>query len=177
MSDGIYNTWTSQEQNPHRIQNVHANDPYRPQPAAHNRDDLMAELLNKRRRQIKTFLGQVAKCASRNMYTSIVWHATSLNWIYDKIRQDYDIQQKGIHFINVINLKYYPETKTPSRFYNEYRTLILNNIGRANETIHWNNDQVLSADEVLGPLFEHVILLNVITLIDSRLPQFVKEYY
>ena len=97
---------------------------------------MLDELLAKRPRQLKTFLGQVAKCASKNMYATIVRHATSLEWIYTKVRQDYDIQQKGIHFLNVINLKYDATTKTPASFYNEYRTLLLNNVGRADEVIH-----------------------------------------
>ena len=79
--------------------------------------------------------------------------------------------------MNLIDLKYDPSTKTPTSFYNEYRTLLLNIIGRAHKVIHLNNNQALDTDKQLGPLFEDVILLNVITLIDPRLPQFVKEFY
>ena len=93
------------------------------------------------------------------------------------MRETYDIQQKGIHFLNIIELKYDPEHKTPAGFYNEYRTMIINNVGRAGEVIHWNQNQELDGDETIGPLFEDVILLNVINLIDPRLPQFIKEYY
>ena len=35
----------------------------------------------------------------------------------------------------------------------------------------------MDADKQLGPLFEDLILLNVMTPIDPRLPQFIKEYY
>lgn len=141
MTDGRYNTWRSQEADPNRIQALDAGDPDRPAEDAPNRADRLADLLAKRRRQLRTFLGQVAKCASRNLYAAIVRHATSLDWIYNKIREDYDIQQKGIHFLNVTDLKYNPETKTPSGFYNEYRTMIINNVGRRDEIIHWNNNQ------------------------------------
>ena len=82
----------------------------------------------------------------------------------------YDIQTKAIHFLNIVDLTYDPETKTPAGFYHEYRTVILNNIGRRGETIHWNRNQDLPADEVIGPLFEDVILMNVLQLIDPRLP-------
>ena len=95
--------------------------------------------------------------------------------MYDRIREQYDIQNRGIHFLNIIDLKYDPETKTPAGFYNEYRTVILNNVGRAGEVIQWNNNNALDADEVVGPLFEDVILMNVLTLIDPRLPRFVKK--
>ena len=97
--------------------------------------------------------------------------------MYDRIREQYDIQNRGIHFLNIIDLKYDPETKTPAGFYNEYRTVILNNVGRAGEVIQWNNNNALDADEVVGPLFEDVILMNVLTLIDPRLPRFVKKHY
>ena len=93
------------------------------------------DLLTKRRRQLKTFLGQVARCTSQNLYATIVRHATSLDWIYNKLRETYNIQQKGIHFLNIIELKYDPEHKTPAGFYIEYRTMIINNVGRAGEVI------------------------------------------
>ena len=111
MTGGRYETWLSQEANPLRIRALHAQDPDRPQQEAANREDILADLLAKQRRKLKTFLGQVAKCTSHNMYATIVRHATSLQWIYNKIRQDYDIQQKGIHFLNIIDLKYDAQMK------------------------------------------------------------------
>ena len=74
MSDGRYHTWQSQEENPQRIQAVHDRDPDQPAADAQNRADVLAELLAKRRRQLQTFIDQVAKAASKNMYTAIVRH-------------------------------------------------------------------------------------------------------
>ena len=85
MTGGRYETWRSQEAYPNRVEDLHPRDPERPQNDAANREDLLADLLAKRRRQLKTFLGQVAKCTSRNLYATIVRHATSLEWIYTKI--------------------------------------------------------------------------------------------
>merc|ERR1711867_67122 len=146
---------------------------------AQNRAAKQRELLAKRRRELRTSIGQVAKSASKNMYAGIVRHATSLNWIYNKIREDYDIQTKGIYYLNIVDVTYDPETKTPAGFYHKYRTVILNNIGRRGETIHWypERNQELPADEVIGPLFEDVILMNVLQLIDPRLPKFIRKYY
>ena len=166
MADGRYNMWESQEENPNRIPELHQRDPDRPAADFENREDVMADLLNKRRRQLRTFIGQIAKSASRNMYAGIVRHATSLEWVYNKVREDYDIQTKGIHFLNIVDLEYNKETKTPAGFYNKYRTVILNNIGRRNEVIHWNQDRELPGDEVIGPLFEDVVLMNVLQIID-----------
>ena len=120
MADGRYITWQSQEENPNRITELHNRDPERPAEDVQNRDDVLADLLNKRRRQLCTFIGQIAKSASRNMYAGIVCHATSLKWVYNKVREDYDIRTKGIHFLNIVDLEYNKETKTPAGFYNEY---------------------------------------------------------
>ena len=78
------------------------------------------------------------------MCAAIVRHSTSLEWIYNKVREDYYIQTKGIHFLNIVNLEYNPETKTPAGFYNEYRTVILNNIGRRAEVIQWTELSLLT---------------------------------
>ena len=163
MTDGRYHQWQSEERNPLRLQILHAQDPDRLASNARNRDNLMEELLTKRRIQLKQFLGLVAKCASKNMYATIVRHATSLQWVYTRLRQDYDIQQKGVHFLNIIDIKWNPETKTPAGFYNEYRTVIMNNIARQNEVMHWNDNNVQAQDEVIGASYEDLILLNVLT--------------
>ena len=126
MTGGLYDTWTSQEANPNRIPDVLDGDPETPADGANNRAALMTELLAKRRRELRTFIGLIAKVAAKNMYAGIVRHSISLQWVYDRIREQYDIQNRGIHFLNIIDLKYDPETKTPAGFYNEYRTVILN---------------------------------------------------
>ena len=79
MTDGIYNTWLSQEQEPNRLQDLLDEDPDQPEENAQNREAKQRELLAKRRRELRTFIGQVAKSASKNMYAGIVRHATSLN--------------------------------------------------------------------------------------------------
>ena len=177
MTGGIYETWTSQEANPNRIPDVLDLDPNLPAEDAANRPAVMGELLAKRRRELRTFIGLIAKVAAKNMYAAIVRHSTSMQWVYDRIREEYDIQTKGIHFLNIIDLQYDPENKTPAGFYNEYRTVILNNVGRAGEVIQWNGNNTLDVDEAVGPLFEDVILMNVLTLIDPRLPKFVRKHY
>ena len=47
MAEGRYHQWQSLEENPHRIQIVHARDPDRPTDDAQNRDDVITELLAK----------------------------------------------------------------------------------------------------------------------------------
>lgn len=56
------------------------------------------------------------------------------------------------------------------------RTIVLNNVGRQNKVLQYNNS-TLAAVEQIGPMFEDLILLNVIQLIYPRLSKHVKEYY
>ena len=43
LTEGKYNTWQSQEQNPNRLAALNENVTYRPEASAKNRDDLLAE--------------------------------------------------------------------------------------------------------------------------------------
>ena len=52
-------------------------------------------------------------------------HSSSLKWIYNKLREDYNIQTQGIHFFNILDLTWDPVgNMTPIGFYNQYRSLI-----------------------------------------------------
>ena len=49
---------------------------------------------------------------------------------------DYDIQKKeGIHIFNLLDLQYDPTEMTPIAFYNQYRTMITNNLSRRDDII------------------------------------------
>ena len=72
MTGGVYADWSSQEADPHRIDAVRDGDPHLPEENAANRPAVLAELLSKRRRELRTFIGQIAKVASKNMYAAIV---------------------------------------------------------------------------------------------------------
>ena len=87
MTGGDYAEWEAFETNPDRIARIARGE---------EEDQLPA-----RRRQLRTFLSIVAKACDINHYNVITRHSTSLQWIYAKLREDYDIQQKGIHFFNL----------------------------------------------------------------------------
>ena len=123
------------------------------------------------------FLSQVANCVSVNHYTTVLRYATSLQWIFDKVREDYDIAHRGIHFMNLSRIKYDPETMTPAGFYQLYRAHIINHTSQAGQTIQWNNNQVLAQDEIIGAAFEDHILYSVIALINPRLTEHVQQHY
>ena len=112
LPTGQYHTWQAEEVNPNRIDQLIQPGPDRDlqQDATQAQRD---QLLDKRRRQLDIFLSQVASCVSLNHYNTVVRHATSLQWVFNKIREDYGIVQRGINFMNLRHLRYDPETMTP----------------------------------------------------------------
>ena len=62
-------------------------------------------------------------------------------------------------------------------FYNQYRTIVVNNLAKAGNVIKHKNNEALTRDEKMKPMLENIVLLNVIREIDIRLPSFVKNHY
>ena len=77
MRGGTYSAWEAYDVNADRIT------------APLAEDNLAA--LPTRRAQLRTFLSIVAKACDVNHYNVVTRHSTSLQWIYDKLREDYDI--------------------------------------------------------------------------------------
>ncbi len=113
-------TWEAYNTNPKRIAAVAGND--------------AAAQLPVRRRELATFLSIVDKACNIQHNNVIVRHSTSLEWVYNKLREDYDIQQKEIHFFNLFDLKYQP-CEPAVGFYNMYRNHAAANQGRQGDTI------------------------------------------
>ena len=174
-----YHQWQSAEEYTDRIRELTAADTVRANREINEADAAIEneEKLADIRVNLRTGLAIIGKCVSEGHYNSVVRHSTSLQWIYNTIRSDYNIQTKGIHFLNVIDAKYDPETHTPVAFYNEYRTIIVNNLARSGDIIKYKNRENLTDDEKMSPMIEDLVLLNVIKEVDSRLPAYIKQFY
>ena len=135
LPEKTYATWESFEQNPLRIPELKARDIVHPNENDHNRrivTQLDAEAANDEkldsiRTNLRTVLSIVGKWVSEGHYNSVIKHSTSLTWIYEMLRSDYDIQSKGVHFFNILEAKYDRTKFTPIAFYNHYRTIVSNN--------------------------------------------------
>ena len=173
LDGGAYATWTSQENATidriENLANIDAND--------EENEEADMEILRKRNRGLRTFLSIVAKCVSQGHYSSVIRHSTSFDNICNSLRQDYDIQKKGIHFFNILELKYDEDKMTPMSFYNQYRNIICNNLGKTGEVLKYKNNEILQNDERMTPMLEDIILLNAVGLIDQRLPAYLKIHY
>ena len=174
-----YAEWESAESFSNRIRRlndgdvIQANRDLNAQQAEIENEEKLADM----RINLRTVLAIIGKCVSEGHYNSIVRHSTSLTWIYETLKADYNIQSKGIHFFNVLDLKYDADKYTPVAYYNQYRSLIINNLAKAGDTIKYKNNENLRHDEKMSPMLEDMVLLNVIREIDPRLPNFIRSHY
>jgi len=158
LTGGVYSSWESYEENPDRISS----------PAG---DDERSHL-DARRAQLCTFLNIVANACDRSHCSAIMLHSTSLQWIFSKLQEEYNIQD--MHFLNLFNLEYPPEISAFD-FYNQYRKLVIACLKKKGDIIKWQSSKVLEADEELSPTFEDMILAVALTLFDTRLPGLIKD--
>jgi hypothetical protein len=86
-----------------------------------------------------------------------------------KLEPECDIQQKDIHFCDLMNCQYQQRTG-PFVFYNQFRNVVIASLKKKGDIITWQNDTVLMEDEQLSPTFEELILSTVLVLIDPSLP-------
>lgn len=163
LPGGTYDNWKAAEENEKRI-------------ISHKAPDT-ADSLPDIRRDLRQFIVIVAKYIHQDYYNPIIRHSTSLEWIFKKIREDFDIQQQGIHFLNLLDLSYDATGQTtPIGFYNQYRSMVIGNLAKKDTKIQWKNE-TLKEDEKLTASHEDLILLNVLMLIHPKLPGYIREQY
>ena len=172
LEGGDYAEWKSQENNPDRLTALKGGDITR----ENRTGPTDIARLKDRVRDLRTVLSIVGKCVSQGHYEAVVRHSTSIESIFKDLRCDYDIQQKGIHFLNILDLHYDSSKYTPIAFYNMYRTLISNNMAKRDDVIKYKSETML-ADEKMSPMVEDMVLLNVIKEIDPRMPNYVRAHY
>ena len=91
------------------------------------------------------------------------WYSSTYLYICD-----YDIQKKeGIHIFNLLDLQYDPTKMTPIAFYNQYRTMITNNLSRKDDIIKYKNNHKLAQDERMSPMLENLLLLDAVREIET----------
>ena len=163
LPGGDYQTWEAAESFPNRIRAVKPED--------------LPENLNTYRKELRQFLTIIAKLIHTDYYNPIIRHSTSLDWIYIRLRQDFNIQYQGVHFLNILDMKWDPTSNTtPIGLYNNYRSMIMGNMGKVGDNVLWQN-KILTEDEKLTPSHEDLIFLNVLTILHPKLPAYIKENY
>ena len=106
LKDGKYNTWKKEEE----VENGKRNTELEADEGQDVNSTALApyvieRLLKQENRDLRTFLSIIGKCVSQGHYSSVVKHSHSLEHMCSNLRKDYDIQKKGIHFFNILELK------------------------------------------------------------------------
>jgi hypothetical protein len=91
--------------------------------------------------------------------------------------KDTDSQCMGILMFNLFSLTYQPESSSTTDFYNQYRDLVIASLKKKGDIVGGENNIMLEEDEQLSPTFEELILANVLGLIDSRLPGYLRDHW
>lgn len=109
---------------------------------------------------------------SRN---SIVKHSTSLNDIWQKIRQHYGFQSTGAHFLDLASIHLQPDER-PEDLFQRLMAFFEDNFLSVHGDLTHLGDQV-TADEDLSPTLENTVVVFWLQLIHPGLPLLVKQKY
>ena len=107
FANGPYSRWEALDVNPERILHPAGSD--------------TAKDLPQRRRELRTLLSLVAKCVDTHHFNLVTRSSTSLQSIYERLREYFHLQQHGLTLLNVIGLRYQPTTTSVGNFYHTYR--------------------------------------------------------
>ena len=180
LPEGCYAEWRP-EQDGRRIQALAEDDPENQKlqqqaNARNDRFDLEAEqrrLLVTRNSQLSKFVTLIAILCYYTEQDDITKCSTSFTWIEDYLRQHYNLENRGEHFLDIANISY--EKDMPYQtFYKQFRAGFMDNLRRRGDILAYKNDTLLAADETMGPTLEAAIVLWALERIDPRLPKRVK---
>ena len=120
-------------------------------------------------------LGQIANYAPVISRNTIVKNSTSINGVWQAIRQHYGLQSTGSRFLDLGNFKLKPDQR-PEDLYQSLMSFIEDNlVTRAGGITH--HGEIPEVDEELSPSLENFIVFTWLQLIHPSLPRLVKQRY
>ena len=120
-------------------------------------------------------LGQIANFCPVISRNSIVKHSTSLNDIWQKIRQHYGFQSTGAHFLDLASVRLQPDER-PEDLFQRLMAFFEDNLLSVHGGLSHHGDPV-TADEDLSPTLENTFVVLWLQLIHPGLPLLVKQKY
>ena len=125
--------------------------------------------------QLELMLGQIANWAPDISRKSIIDRSTSLESVWQIIRNYYGIQLCGSYFLDLadLNLK---AGERPEALYQRLMSFVEDNLLLADGSLTHHGEKV-EEDEELTPTLENMIVLMWLQLINKDLPKLVKQKY
>ena len=120
-------------------------------------------------------LGQIANFSPVISRNSIVKHSTSMNDIWQKIRQHYGFQSTGAHFLDLPSIHLQPDER-PEDLFQRFMAFFEDNLLSVHGGLTHHGVQV-TADEDLSPTLENTVVVLWLQLIHPGLPLLVKQKY
>ena len=120
-------------------------------------------------------LGQIANYCPVIARNTIVKGSTSLNDIWQKIRQHYGFQSSGSHFLDLVHIRLETDERPEDLFQRLSAFFEDNLLMQAGSITHHGEQPPI--DEDLSPTLENTIVLLWLQLIHPGLPQLVKQKY
>lgn len=124
---------------------------------------------------LNLMLGQIANWATVISRNQIVNNSTSLNDVWDKIRQHYGFHATGSRFLDLTTIKLEAGDR-PEDLYQRLVSFVDDNLLTSGSTIT-HHAEVITANEEVSPSLENVIVLLWLERLHVRLPGLVKQRY
>ncbi|KAJ8346823.1 hypothetical protein SKAU_G00282240 [Synaphobranchus kaupii] len=119
-------------------------------------------------------LGQIANYCPIISRNTLVKNSTSLEFIWQTIRQHFGFQVTGAQFIDFSDIQ--PEgDERPEDLYQRLMAFVEDSLLRPNGLSH--HGEAVMEDEELSPTLENVVVLTWLKLIHPSLPRLVKQRY
>lgn len=123
---------------------------------------------------LELMLGQIANYCPIISRNTLVKNSTSLEFIWQTIRQHFGFQVTGAQFIDFSEIHLAADER-PEDLYQRLTAFVEDSLLRANGLTH--NGQAVQEDEELTPTLENFLVLTWLRLIHPSLPRLVKQRY
>ncbi|CAB4013778.1 Hypothetical predicted protein [Paramuricea clavata] len=123
---------------------------------------------------LELMLGQIANYCPIISRNTLVKNSTSIQSIWNTIREHFGFQVTGAHFLDFANLRLETDER-PEDLYQRLVAFVEDCLLRANSLSH--HGVQLAEDEELSSTVENLIVLTWLRLINPELPKLVKQRY
>ena len=121
---------------------------------------------------LELMLEQIANYCPIISRSSLVKNSTSLEFIWQTIRQHFGFQVTGAHFIDFSDIHLEADER-PEDLYQRLIAFVEDSLLRSNGLSH--HGEAMPEDEELSPTLENLVVLSWLKLIHPSLPRLVKQ--
>ncbi|KAL9978907.1 hypothetical protein ACROYT_G016491 [Oculina patagonica] len=123
---------------------------------------------------LELMLGQIANYCPVISRSTLLKNSTSIQSVWNMIREHFGVQITGAHFLDFANL-YLEADERPEDLFQRLMAFVEDTLLHANSLSH--HGDVTTEDEELTPTLENFIVLTWLRLIHPELPKLVKQRY